>query len=119
MDTSSGAVDSTGGDGPFDPIQRMFELTAIIEGAATEMTALAPEVGAVTQDYVTLLRQVVPQAAAARLSGQPLGMAPGAGAAMSAAAPQGSPQPGGLGMLAGMGAGQGTPPPSGGMGMPM
>jgi hypothetical protein len=99
------------------PVEQMFAYTAAIEHYAKMLTAIAPEVGAVTQDYITLLRQVVPQAAMARMSGQPLGLAPGAGAAMSAGAGA-TGQPSGLGTLAGGAAGVGGGGAMGG-GQPM
>lgn len=99
------------------PVEQMFTYTAAIEHYAKMLTAIAPEVGAVTQDYITLLRQVVPQAAMAKMSGQPLGLTPGAGAAMSAGA-GGMAQPSGLGTLAGGPAGAGGGGAMGG-GQPM
>lgn len=104
------------------PQAQALQHLAEIEESLNQLSTILPETRIVTQDFLLMLRQIVPQALAAMMSGAPLaappagalgqlaGMAPGMGAGMgmSPAAPTAAPIPGAVLGAGGPGSGLGA-----------
>lgn len=112
------------------PVVQMFEHYAQGRGHFQIVATLAPQLMATVTDLLTLLDQLIPQQAAAMLSGSGMIGSPSMGAGTPQPAGAGGPPAAGLGQLAGVGGvgAQGGPPMMGatpgapmgaGMGAPM